>query len=365
MRRGFFLFLALFWAMAWLAAPQARAFVPVGQESIAPMLEKTLPGVVNIATSGRVRIEGLPPAFDDPFFRFFFGIPNFPKERLTKSLGSGVVVEARKGYVLTNNHVVEHAEKIEVTLQDGRILEGKLVGADPATDIALVRVSASNLTALPLGDSDNLRVGDFVVAIGNPFGLSQTVTSGIVSALGRTGLGIEGYEDFIQTDAAINRGNSGGALVNLKGELIGINTAILSPGGVNIGIGFAIPVNMARKVAEQLAMYGKVRRGYVGIAMQDLSPDLAKAFKIPAMRGALVSEVTPGSPAERAAIQRGDVVVAVNGAPVRSAAHLRNVVGLTPVGEEVRLEILRDGRPRTLSVRIEKPRRGRAPDEPD
>ncbi|MBI5042086.1 MAG: trypsin-like peptidase domain-containing protein, partial [Gammaproteobacteria bacterium] len=228
-----------------LSIQTAYAVLPTAVDNqplptLAPMLEQVTPAVVNIATIGRIRVEQNP-LLNDPFFRRFFNIPAQPRERQTQSLGSGVVVDAKNGYVLTNNHVIDHAEKIRVMLRDGRQFDAKLIGTDPESDIAVIRIPAENLTAVTLADSDNLRVGDFVVAIGNPFGLGQTVTSGIVSALGRTGLGIEGYEDFIQTDASINPGNSGGALVNLRGELVGLNTAIIAPGGGNVGIGFAIP----------------------------------------------------------------------------------------------------------------------------
>lgn len=256
--------------------PPSSAGIP----SLAPILEPILPAVVNISTRSRVRVRKSP-LFDDPFFRRFFDLPERPRERVAQSLGSGVVIDAQNGYVVTNHHVIDQAEEITVTLQDGRTLQGRPVGADNDTDIAVMQVPAERLTAIPLGNSEQLRVGDFVVAIGNPFGLGQTVTSGIVSALGRSGLGIEGYEDFIQTDASINPGNSGGALVDLRGELVGINTAILAPNGGNVGIGFAIPTRMMRKIVAQLTEYGQVRRGSLGAQLQDLSADLAAAFGIP------------------------------------------------------------------------------------
>ena len=323
----------------------------VAMPTLAPMIEKAAPAVVNISTRGRVRVEDNP-LFQDPFFRRFFGAPDMPRERLTQSLGSGVVVDAAKGYVLTNNHVVDKADEITVTLRDGRSLSAKLIGADPEADVAVIQIPAQNLSALPLADSTRLRVGDFVVAIGNPFGLGQTVTSGIVSALGRTGLGIEGYENFIQTDASINPGNSGGALVNLRGELVGVNTAILAPGGGNVGIGFAIPSNMAHDIMRQLVTYGEVKRGQLGVVMQDLTPDLAKAFNIKGQSGAVVAKVLKGSPADKAGLAAGDVVTTVNGNPVRGAADLRNVVGLLRVGEKVALGVLRDGNPHTINVLI-------------
>jgi len=262
--------------------------------TLAPLLEQVTPAVVNIAVLSRSP-EQDNPMLRDPFFRRFFGLPETAKPQI--SAGSGVIVDARGGYVLTNHHVVKDAEQIAVTLKDGRRLQGKLVGSDAATDIALLKVEGDNLNALTLGDSDALRVGDYVMAIGNPFGLGQTVTSGIVSALGRTGLNIEGYEDFIQTDASINPGNSGGALVNLRGELIGVNTAIIGPSGASVGIGFAIPSNMARAVMTQLVKFGEVKRGRIGLTTQDLTPELARSLALaPATRGAVVVEVAQGSP---------------------------------------------------------------------
>jgi len=322
--------------------------------SLAPMLGRVLPSVVNIATESHVRVQDNP-LFQDPFFRRFFGMPDMPRERKTQALGSGVIVDAKHGYVLTNNHVVDKADEITVTLKDGRSLNAKLVGKDPETDVAVVQIKADHLTAVPLADSDRLRVGDFVVAIGNPFGLGQTVTSGIVSALGRTGLGIEGYEDFIQTDASINPGNSGGALVNLHGELVGINTAILAPGGGNVGIGFAIPVNMAQQIMTQLVEHGEVRRGRLGVLVQDLTPDLAKAFDIKQTQGAVIAKVVKDSPAEKAGLKAGDVVVDVNGKPVMTSSELRNSIGLLRVGETVTLDVIRDGESRTIKVAIAEP----------
>lgn len=319
--------------------------------TLAPMIERVTPAVVNIATRGRVRIEN--PLFQDPFFRRFFDIPQF-QERQVQAAGSGVIIDAKRGYVVTNNHVIENADQIIITLRDGRSLDAKLVGRDPETDVAILQVPPKNLVELPQADSDKLRVGDFVVAIGNPFGLGQTVTSGIVSALGRSRLGIEGFEDFIQTDASINPGNSGGALVNLAGELVGINTAILSPAGGNIGIGFAIPINMVRQVAAQLIEYGEVRRGQLGVIIQDLTPELAQAFGIEQTAGAVVAQVLPGSPAEKAGLQAGDIITSVNGKRVQTTTDLRNTVGLLKVGERVNLEVLRNGSKRNLQVTIGK-----------
>lgn len=330
--------------------------------TLAPMLERVTPAVVNIATRGTVRVRDNPLMLD-PFFRRFFGIPDQPRERTTQSLGSGVVVDARNGYVITNHHVIDKADEITVTLRDGRALSATLVGTDPEADIAVVQVPAENLAALPISDSGNLRVGDFVVAIGNPFGLGQTVTSGIVSALGRSGLGIEGYEDFIQTDASINPGNSGGALVNLRGELVGINTAILAPSGGNVGIGFAIPINMAMKLMEQIVAHGEVRRGALGLAAQDLTPDLAKAFNLKDEQGAVIVRIGRNSPADRAGLQVGDVVTALAGRRIAGAADLRNAIGLLTVGEKVDVVFLREGKSRRATVVIEPPRLVTAPGE--
>ncbi|MBF0624208.1 MAG: Do family serine endopeptidase [Magnetococcales bacterium] len=312
--------------------------------SLAPILEKVVPGVVNIHTTSRIRIPEHP-LFSDPLFRYFFELPRQtkPREKLERSLGSGVVVDAENGYLLTNHHVIRQAERIVVALNDGRNVQATRVGEDPETDVAVIRIEPDQLTALPRADSDRLRVGDFVVAIGNPFGLGSTVTSGIVSALGRSGLGIEGYEDFIQTDASINPGNSGGALIDLEGQLVGINTAILARGGGNVGIGFAIPINMAHEIMGQLIAHGEVRRGLLGVQTQDLTPELATAFNLKRTGGAVVSQVVPRSGADRAGLRPGDVVIAANGRPVRSAAGLRNVVGLVRVGQKVKLEYLRDG----------------------
>jgi len=319
--------------------------------SLAPMLERTIPAVVNLATRGRVAAERNP-LMDDPFFRRFFDMPQQPRERQTQGLGSGVILDAENGYILTNFHVIQRADEIVVTLHDGRLVDAEVVGTDQATDLAVLRVPAENLTAVKVADSDALRVGDFVVAIGNPFGLGQTVTSGIVSALGRSGLGIESYEDFIQTDASINPGNSGGALVNLRGELVGINTAILSGSGGNIGIGFAIPVNMARQVMDHLVEYGEVRRGRLGVTVQDLTPDLAQAFGLDQTRGAVVAQVEPGSAAERAGLKEGDVVLRVNDRRIRNATELRNAIGLLRVGSQLTLDVVRDNRRRTLTAEV-------------
>ena len=334
----------------------AQATLPLldsqGQQlpSLAPMLEQATPAVVNINTSSRVRIQN--PLLTDPFFRHFFDIPDQAQERTTQSLGSGVIVDAQKGYIVTNNHVIHKADEIHVTLRDGRRFQASLVGTDPETDVAVIQIKAPNLTALKFADSDKLRVGDFVVAIGNPFGLGQTVTSGIISALGRTGLGIEGYEDFIQTDASINPGNSGGALVNLKGELIGINTAIFSQSGGNIGIGFAIPFNMAQDVMGQLIRHGEVRRGVLGIQAQDLTPELAQAFDIDKshQQGAVITSISKGSAADKAGLQVGDIILEANGRSINSSANVRNIVGLLRVGEKIEFKVLRNGRPLKMTA---------------
>jgi serine protease Do/serine protease DegQ len=266
-----------------------------------------------------------------------------------------VIVDAARGYVLTNNHVIKDAERAIVTLKDRRQFQAKLVGTDPGTDIAVLQIQGANLAALRFGDSDNLQVGDHVLAIGNPFGIGQTVTSGIVSALGRSGLNIEGYEDFVQTDASINPGNSGGALVNLRGELIGINTAIIGPSGGNVGIGFAVPANMARAVMNQIIRHGEVRRGRLGIEMADLSPDLAKKLGVNTLEGAVLAVVQPGSPADKAGLKEGDVVTALNNRPIRQAAELRARLGLTPIGEEVDMRYLRGGAVRNVRMQIAPP----------
>ncbi len=318
--------------------------------SLAPMIERVTPAVVNISSKTHTRVRD--PLLDDPFFRRFFGVPNMPQERVEQSLGSGVIVDAAKGYVLTNNHVVQGADDISVTLSDGRTLKAKLVGTDPDTDVAVIQIPAENLKAVNLADSTRLRVGDFVVAIGNPFGLNQTVTSGIVSALGRSGLRGLGYQNFIQTDASINPGNSGGALVNLNGELVGINTAIFSPSGGNVGIGFAIPSTLAGDVMQQLIKTGTVKRGSLGIETQNLTPEIARMLGVAPGRGAVVTRVQADSAAEAAGLRPGDVIVGVNGKPVSNEQDLHNVEGLLPIGSDVELKIMRDGRETTASAKL-------------
>lgn len=304
--------------------------------TLAPLVREVTPAVVNISVQGRIRQDN--PLYRDPFFRDFFDLPQ-QIEKEVKATGSGVIVDSQRGYVLTANHVVAQISTVQITTKDGRRFTAKLVGRDPATDIAVLQIQQpAALKAIPLGESNSLEVGDFVIAIGNPFGLGQTVTSGLVSALGRTGLGKQGYEDFIQTDAAINPGNSGGALVNLNGELVGINTAIISPGGGNVGIGFAVPINMARRVMEQIVATGHVRRGRIGVTMQDVNE--LQGGRGP---GVLISEVTKGSSADRAGIRKGDLVTSVNDRSIKSAAQLRNAIGLSRVGERLKLAVLRNG----------------------
>ena len=339
--------------LALLAVP-ASAHWPAGGKSLAPMLEEVTPAVVNIATRSRIQVQDNP-LMSDPFFRYFFDLPSRPRQRETQSLGSGVIVDARRGYVLTNHHVIDKASEITVTLADGRNLAARLVGSDPDSDIAVVQVQGENLTALSFGNSDKLRVGDLVVAIGNPFGLGQTVTSGIVSALGRSGLGIEGYEDFIQTDASINPGNSGGALVDSDGKLIGINTAIVGPSGGNVGIGFAIPAQMAQALMAQIIEFGSVQRGRLGINVQDLNSELAAALQARGQRGAVITQVEPGSAADDAGLRSGDIVTAVDGRAVHSATDLRNAIGLVRAGSSLKLAFLRDGKAREVTAEISEP----------
>jgi len=333
---------------AW-AAP-SRGHGGAQSSSVAPMLKKATPGVVNIATEGRIRPRGR--ILVDPHSRRFYNIP--APERKFQSLGSGVIVDAARGLVLTNNHVIANADQITVTLLDGRTLEGEIVGADPGTDVAVIRIAGDDLVELPRADADRLRIGDFVVAIGNPFGLGHSATHGMVSALYRSGLNLLNYENFIQTDAPINLGNSGGALVNLQGELVGINTAIFSnqERGGSVGIGFAIPIDQAMQVMEQILKYGKVRRGYLGVRVQDLSPQLAEAFGLQKERGPVVTEVFPGSPAAEAGLQLRDIILEVNGKAVENSGDLRNAVGLMQPGEAADFRILRAGGARNLQVRI-------------
>src|SRR5262245_21156522 len=345
-------------AAASAAVPGAMppAVSESGLPTLAPMIRKVSPAVVNIATRGPIREPGAQnPLLDDPFFRRFFDVPpdTGPRARPFQSAGSGVIFDARSGYIVTNAHVVENASEITVTLQDGRDLKAEIIGSDTPSDVAVVRVKPDGLTQIPLGDSARAEVGDFVVAIGNPFGLQHTVTSGIISGLSRSGINPDGYEDFIQTDASINPGNSGGALVNLRGELIGINTAILSRSGGNIGIGFAIPVNMARSVMEQLIRYGSVKRGQLGVSIYNVTPDIAQLYGLGDTQGALVSQVVEGSPADKAGIRTGDVITSVNGQNVKSNSELRNAIGMLRVGDKVEVNLIRDGKARKVTATLE------------
>lgn len=358
--RPFLLYTALFVAVfTSTVSTTAFAGIPASVDgqplpSLAPMIEKLRPAVVNIATQGSVDVQNHPLMNDPLFRRFFKGFENMPQRKEVKSLGSGVIIDADSGYIVTNYHVIEGADQIAVTLHDGEQLDAKVVGSDAEADIAILQVKHENLTHVPFADSSKVRVGDFVVAVGNPFGLGQTVTSGIISALGRTGLGIEGYEDFIQTDASINPGNSGGALVNLRGELIGINTAILASGGTgNVGIGFAIPINMVRELTNQIIEYGEVRRGLLGVIMQNLTPELAKAFGLDMHQGVVISQVVDDSAASKAGLKTGDVISVVNDTPVKSASAMRNMVGLMRVGAKMDITVIRDGETKKLTAYIE------------
>ncbi len=314
------------------------------------------PAVVNISSTRTVRTKGMQsPFLDDPFFRRFFGDEfghmERPRERKQASLGSGVIVD-KDGYILTNNHVVKDADEIKIKLSDKREFKGKVIGVDPKTDLAVIKIESDNLPVVRWGDSDTLKVGETVIAIGNPYGLNQTVTSGIVSATGRADVGIADYEDFIQTDAPINPGNSGGALVNVRGELIGVNTAIFSTSGGYQGIGFAIPSNMAKVVMENLVKKGKVIRGWLGVSIQSITPDLAKQFNLKGDKGVLIGDVTDDSPAEKAGLQRGDVIIEYDGKEVSDPRTLRNMVANTPPNKDVTIRVSRDGKPLSLKVTI-------------
>lgn len=353
--------------LTFLQGPGLHAALPAYDSdgkalpSLAPMLKRVNPAVVNISTFSTQQYS-YNPLLNDPFFRHFFNLPDprqmerqRPKKR-QQSAGSGVIVDAGRGVVMTNYHVVKGADEVQVSLIDGRSYRAEMIGSDPELDIAILRIDEDNLAEVALADSNELEVGDFVVAIGNPFGLGQTVTTGVVSALGRTGLGIDGYENFIQTDASINPGNSGGALVNLKGDLVGINTAIIAPAGGNVGIGFAIPVNMARASMEQILEHGKVKRGQLGIGIQDITPELRRAFELEnGVLGVLITDVADGSPADESGIKPGDIVLEVDGQSTQTTGQLRSEIGVKPVGEKVSLTVLRKKKIRKISVEVGEP----------
>ncbi len=341
----------VFLTFSMAAAAQMPASVdgePV--PSLAPLVERVTPAVVNIRVSQTVQQRN--PFADDPFWQFFGG-QNAPNgSRRVASAGSGVIVDAERGYILTNHHVVADADEIRVSLVDGEELDAEVVGSDPATDIALIRVEADDLTEMPIGNSENVRVGDFVLAIGNPFGLGHTVTSGIVSALGRAGINPNGYEDFIQTDASINPGNSGGALVNMRGELVGINSAIISRTGGNVGIGFAVPTEIAGSIMRQILDFGEVRRGLLGVTIQGIDAEIAEALNASVERGALITEVVPGSAAEDSGLRVDDIIIAVNEEKISNATELRNAIGLKGSGENVEISYIRDGETRSTTAKL-------------
>jgi serine protease Do/serine protease DegQ len=351
-------------AVAFLTSPTlpAQAALPaslpsaVGETpvpSLSPMIKRVSPAVVNISTQGTIKQSqrSANPLLDDPFFRRFFDQPELGPRKF-QSAGSGVIFDAQNGYIVTNAHVIENASEITVTLQDGHDLKAEIVGTDTASDVAVLKVKSDKLSQMALGDSAKVEVGDFVVAIGNPFGLAHTVTSGIVSGLSRSGVTADNYEDFIQTDASINPGNSGGALVNLKGELIGINTAILSRSGGNIGIGFAIPVNMARNVMDQLVSFGAVKRGLLGVTTHNVTPEIAQIYGLTDAQGALVSQVVEGSAAEKAGIRTGDVIASINGQALKTNAELRIIIAQLRAGQQVEVGLIRDGKPRKVTATI-------------
>jgi Do/DeqQ family serine protease len=332
------------------SAAVSDAQVSVARESFAPMLANAMPAVVGVAVRGEIESDEEHELRPDPFFHRFFGVPEGSQKQRFEAAGSGVIVDGREGWILTNNHLVENAQEMMVVLGDGTHLAAEPVGRDPESDIAVIRVRHAELPSLPLGDSDSLRVGDWVVAIGNPFGLTQTATHGIVSGLGRSGLGIGLYEDFIQTDAPINPGNSGGALVDPQGRLVGLNTAIV--GSASVGIGFAIPVNVAREAMKQIVEHGEVRRGHIGVVARDLTTSVARDLGFPGKEGAAIVEVVEDSPAATAGLQVGDVVVSVDGAPVHSSSDLRAKIGVRPLGERLKVEFWREGKKKLLDVPI-------------
>ena len=340
--------LLLFAATSFAALPAGIEGVPV--TSLAPLVEKASPAVVNIRVSQQVSRNS---QLGNDWLRRFYGLPEAPSgSREIASAGSGVIVDAERGFILTNHHVVENADKIQISLLDGEILEAEVIGTDAATDIALLKVEADGLVAMPIGDSDGVRVGDFVLAIGNPFGLSHTVTSGIVSALGRTGISRNGYEDFIQTDASINPGNSGGALVNMRGELIGINSAIISRSGGNVGIGFAVPTEIASSIMRQILDFGEVRRGLLGVTISGIDSEVAEALNASVDNGALITMIEPGSAAEDSGLRVDDIIVAVNDKEISDASELRNAIGLMGSGESIDIRYIRDGKTRSVKATL-------------
>ena len=316
--------------------------------SLAPVLEKVTPAVVNIHSTSRQKINNR----NQSFYNWYYGLPNSPQERVTQSLGSGVIVDAENGYILTNNHVIEDADDIQVSLQDGRSFTAKIIGSDEGTDVAVIQINAENLFELNLFQSENMRVGDFVVAVGNPFGLGQTVTSGIVSALGRTNLKGLGYQNFIQTDASINPGNSGGALINLRGELIGINTAIYTPSGGNVGIGFAIPSSLAKRIMNQLIQFGQVRRGSIGVEVQNITANLARAFNLKKNSGVIITDVEPDSPADSSGLQAGDIITKLNNQSVNNQHDFDNFEGLFELNSPIRITFIRNDKKNTTKTVI-------------
>lgn len=355
---------AFFLLLLTLLAGGAQASIPSGmlsgdRPSLNPMLKKVQPAVVNVVVTGKQQQAPMNPLFNDPFFRQFFNMPEQRRMHRPSAIGSGVIIDADKGYLVTNYHVVHEADKIQIRLNDNRQFKAKIIGTDPDTDLAVLKIDADDLTELPLADSNDLKVGDFVVAVGNPFGLRQTVTSGIVSALGRhisRPQGVQGsrYQNFIQTDASINPGNSGGALVNLEGELVGVNSEILSQTGGNIGIGFAIPANMVKSVAEQLIKHGKVERGQLGIFGQDLTPELAEALKVKDGYGVAVTQVVKGSPAAKAGLKARDVIIKADGQSIEDFADLQNAIGLRSPGDKIKLTVLRDGKEKSFTSKLSK-----------
>ena len=352
---------AIFFVLAFISTANAKvkldeniAVLQKASKAFSEIARQAMPAVVFIKVEKKIKVETSPFDFfgQDPFFKHFFG-PFFPfqppKQYKEKGLGSGFII-SQNGYILTNNHVVQGADKITVRLHDGREFKAKIIGTDPNTDVALIKINADNLPVLPLGDSDKLEVGEWVMAIGNPFGLSYTLTVGVVSAKGRSNVGITDYEDFIQTDAAINPGNSGGPLINIKGEAVGINTAIFTRSGGYMGIGFAIPINMVKSIEKQLIEKGEVTRGYLGVMIQNLTPDLRESFGLKENEGVLISDVIEGSPAEKAGLKRGDVVIQFNGKKVKDVSEFRNMVALTPPGTKVKILVMRNGKRREFKV---------------